>query len=108
MILEVLISEVYFWASSGLPDRLVANVWPPTKAAAKCRQKAKRSVSDLQNRERELLQQNRLLAAHAGSLKEEVINLKNEILRHSHCDSDVRSSPSFLAGQDIGILNNTP
>lgn len=60
------------------------------KAAAKCRQKAKQSVSELQSRERELLQQNRFLTAHVGSLREEVLNLKNEILRHSQCDSDVR------------------
>lgn len=70
-------------------------------AAAKCRQKAKHSVSKLQSRERELLQQNRFLTAHAGSLREEVINLKNEILRHSHCDSDVIQSYINKAARDI-------
>ncbi|RYP47996.1 hypothetical protein DL768_006043 [Monosporascus sp. mg162] len=74
------------------PEKLIPSIigHQYRRAAAKCRQKAKRSVSELQNRERELLQQNRYLTAHAGSLREEVINLKNEILRHSHCDSDVR------------------
>ncbi|RYP06999.1 hypothetical protein DL764_002822 [Monosporascus ibericus] len=71
------------------------------KAAAKCRQKAKQSVSELQNRERELLQQNRYLTAHAGSLREEVINLKNEILRHSHCDSDVIQAYINKAAREI-------
>ncbi|RYP32904.1 hypothetical protein DL767_004994 [Monosporascus sp. MG133] len=88
-------------------------------AAAKCRQKAKQSVSELQNRERELLQQNRYLTAHAGSLREEVINLKNEILRHSHCDSDLVSvrdigrfaarallDPGAWAGRAVGLAGD--
>jgi hypothetical protein len=58
-------------------------------AARKCRQKAKRSISELQERERELSQQNRMLVDHASSLREEILYLKNEILRHSECNSSI-------------------
>lgn len=74
---------------------LSANLIIVKKAAAKCRQKSKKSVSELQRREREMLQQNRFLTAAAGSLREEVLGLKNEILRHSRCDSEV-SCPRFV------------
>ncbi|KAK7743431.1 hypothetical protein SLS62_010575 [Diatrype stigma] len=70
-------------------------------AAAKCRQKAKQSVSELQSRERELLQQNRFLTAHVGNLREEVLSLKNEILRHSQCDSDVIQTYINKAAREI-------
>ncbi|KAI8635402.1 hypothetical protein F5Y19DRAFT_10576 [Xylariaceae sp. FL1651] len=58
-------------------------------AAQKCRQKAKQNVSELQQRERELSQQNRLLLDYAGILREEILGLKNEILRHADCNSNV-------------------
>ncbi|KAI8945960.1 hypothetical protein F4801DRAFT_566334 [Xylaria longipes] len=57
-------------------------------AAAKCRKKAKRGVDDLQQRERDLLRENKLLSAEAGLLREEVLRLKSEILRHGNCDND--------------------
>jgi hypothetical protein len=58
-------------------------------AARKCRQKAKQNTSKLQERERELNQQNRMLLSFAGSLREEILDLKNEILRHSDCNCSV-------------------
>ncbi|RWA13762.1 hypothetical protein EKO27_g1350 [Xylaria grammica] len=58
-------------------------------AARKCRQKAKLNFAGLQRRERELSQQNKLLHSHVGGLREEVLDLKNEILRHSDCNSSV-------------------
>lgn len=56
-------------------------------AAAKCRQKAKQSSEDLQERERQLLQQNRMLQAYAASLQEEIDALKDKVLAHSSCDN---------------------
>ncbi|KAI1373220.1 hypothetical protein F4677DRAFT_224576 [Hypoxylon crocopeplum] len=70
-------------------------------AAHKCRQKAKQSMGELQVRERELNQQNRMLREHAGSLRDEVLVLKNEILRHSSCDSDVIQS--YIARAARGV-----
>ncbi|KAI0016239.1 hypothetical protein F4780DRAFT_704551 [Xylariomycetidae sp. FL0641] len=57
-------------------------------AAAKCRQKAKVGVQDLQERERALFLENRSLATNVDALRNEVIALKVEILRHSDCGSD--------------------
>ncbi|XXG95005.1 Rho GTPase activating protein [Hypoxylon texense] len=61
-------------------------------AAHKCRQKAKRSMSELQEREKELSSKHQLLKQHADSLKSEIIDLKTEVLRHSGCNSEVIQS----------------
>ncbi|KAF2963544.1 hypothetical protein GQX73_g10036 [Xylaria multiplex] len=61
-------------------------------AARKCRQKAKLNFAGLQQRERELSEQNKLLRSHVGGLREEILDLKNEILRHSCCNSTVIQS----------------
>lgn len=58
-------------------------------AAAKCRRKSRKSVSKLQERERCLVLENRRLIASATQLRDEVLNLKTEILGHGDCDSDV-------------------
>ncbi|KAI1114760.1 hypothetical protein F5Y14DRAFT_450618 [Nemania sp. NC0429] len=58
-------------------------------AARKCRQKAKDNAVELQRRERELRQQNKMLLGYVGSLREEILDLKDEILRHSDCGSGV-------------------
>ncbi|KAL7629126.1 hypothetical protein AAE478_000645 [Parahypoxylon ruwenzoriense] len=70
-------------------------------AAHKCRQKAKQSMSNLQAQERELSQHNRLLQEHAGYLRDEVLDLKNEILRHSSCDSDIIQNYIARAARDV-------
>ncbi|KAI1775651.1 hypothetical protein F4818DRAFT_384440 [Hypoxylon cercidicola] len=70
-------------------------------AAHKCRQKAKQSTSVLQERERELGSQNRILHEHADSLRDEILDLKNEILKHSHCDSEVIQSYIARAARDL-------
>ncbi|OTB05992.1 hypothetical protein M426DRAFT_122162 [Hypoxylon sp. CI-4A] len=70
-------------------------------AAHKCRQKAKQSMSNLQIRERELSRENRALHQAAGSLRDEILDLKNEILRHSDCNSDVIQKYISRAARDI-------
>lgn len=57
-------------------------------AAARCRKKAKRGVDELQQRERDLLRENKMLGAEAYHLREELLLLKCEILRHSACGND--------------------
>ncbi|KAI0554358.1 hypothetical protein F4679DRAFT_354576 [Xylaria curta] len=71
-------------------------------AAAKCRKKAKRGVDDLQQKERDLLRENKMLNAEAGFLREEVLQLKSEILRHSNCDSDYIHHYIQKAAKEIG------
>lgn len=70
-------------------------------AAAKCRRKAKRSAVDLQERERELVEENSLLNAHAGLLRDEILTLKSEILCHGTCDSQVIQDYIMKAAQSI-------
>ncbi|KAI2615775.1 hypothetical protein GGS26DRAFT_597116 [Hypomontagnella submonticulosa] len=70
-------------------------------AAHKCRQKAKHSLSELQAREVELSAQNRMLQDHAVSLRDEILDLKNEILRHSSCDSDIIQNYIVRAARDV-------
>ncbi|KAI0429309.1 hypothetical protein F5Y09DRAFT_331964 [Xylaria sp. FL1042] len=58
-------------------------------AARKCRQKAKKNFAGLQQREKELSQQNKILHSRVGGLRDQILDLKNEILRHSACNSSV-------------------
>ncbi|KAI0404896.1 hypothetical protein F4802DRAFT_615307 [Xylaria palmicola] len=58
-------------------------------AARKCRQKAKQNIAGLQRREKELGQQNRMLQSYVSSLRDEILDLKTEILRHSTCNNAV-------------------
>lgn len=58
-------------------------------AAHKCRQKNKQSVQELQQQERDLAEKNKVLAAHVGHLKDEVLGLKTEILNHGNCDDEL-------------------
>ncbi|KAI1484873.1 hypothetical protein F5X96DRAFT_675200 [Biscogniauxia mediterranea] len=70
-------------------------------AAHKCRQKAKQSVEELQIRERELSQRNKVLVGHAGCLREEILGLKIKILQHSSCDSEIIQNYIAKAARDI-------
>ncbi|KAK7754684.1 hypothetical protein SLS62_003241 [Diatrype stigma] len=58
-------------------------------AAAKCRSKSRRNISKLQERERSLVLEHRRLVSCAHQLRDEVLSLKTEILRHGDCDSEV-------------------
>ncbi|MCJ1305844.1 hypothetical protein MMC08_008661 [Hypocenomyce scalaris] len=54
-------------------------------AASKCRQKKKEWTSNLETRARELQNSKNQLALMVGSLKDEVLFLKGELLRHTGC-----------------------
>ena len=54
-------------------------------AASKCRQKKKEWTSNLESRARELQNSKTQLTMMVGSLKEEVLFLKTELLRHTGC-----------------------
>ncbi|KAJ8131726.1 hypothetical protein O1611_g1899 [Lasiodiplodia mahajangana] len=71
-------------------------------AAARCRKKAKRGVDELQQRERDLLRENKMLSAEAGLLREEILQLKYEILRHSECDNDCIRQYIQRAAEQVG------
>lgn len=71
-------------------------------AATKCRKKARKNVAKLQEREKTLVQENRMLHAWADSLRNEVLNLKTEILRHGNCESDAIKAYIDKAAREIG------
>lgn len=58
-------------------------------AATKCRAKAKAAATELETAERESEFRHRRLSAQATSLQNEVLALKNEVLMHGNCDSEV-------------------
>ena len=55
-------------------------------AASKCRQKKKEWTQNLETRARELQKDNNLLRMNVESLREEVLFLKGEMLKHKSCD----------------------
>ncbi|KAF2868235.1 hypothetical protein BDV95DRAFT_160971 [Massariosphaeria phaeospora] len=54
-------------------------------AAHKCRQRKKEYVSGLEERARELTGKNKSLKDNVAVLRDEVLSLKNEVLRHAGC-----------------------
>ena len=57
-------------------------------AASKCRQKKKEWTSNLETRARDLQKNNSSLRMMLGSLKDEVLFLKGEMLKHTSCGCD--------------------
>ncbi|KAK8089724.1 hypothetical protein PG997_004685 [Apiospora hydei] len=70
-------------------------------AASKCREKSKKYVDELRERERELAAQRASLSQHAASLREEVLWLKNEILRHGDCNCEFIQNYLATAARQI-------
>lgn len=54
-------------------------------AAHKCRQRKKEYINGLEGRAREFSAKNKMLKENVALLREEVLNLKNEVLRHAGC-----------------------
>lgn len=56
-------------------------------AATKYRNKTKRSITELQETEHQLSEKHNILSAHVECLRNEILSLKTEILRHGTCES---------------------
>jgi hypothetical protein len=54
-------------------------------AAHKCRQRKKEYINGLEGRAREFSSKNKTLKENVAMLREEVLDLKNEVLRHAGC-----------------------
>lgn len=54
-------------------------------AAHKCRQRKKEYINGLEGRARDFSNKNKLLKENVALLREEVLGLKNEVLRHAGC-----------------------
>jgi hypothetical protein len=55
-------------------------------AAHKCRQRRKNYIDDLEARGREVSRTNKVLKENVAFLREEILELKNEVLRHAGCN----------------------
>ncbi|KAF1849107.1 uncharacterized protein K460DRAFT_365012 [Cucurbitaria berberidis CBS 394.84] len=55
-------------------------------AAHKCRQRKKEYINGLEGRAREFSSKNKALKENVAMLREEVLSLKNEVLRHAGCN----------------------
>ncbi|KAI2929242.1 transcriptional regulator family: bZIP [Aspergillus niger] len=57
-------------------------------AANKCRKKKKEHANQLESRFKTVSRENKLLESQADHLRSEILNLKSELLRHSHCGDE--------------------
>jgi len=79
-------------------------------AASKCRQKKKEWTQNLENRARELQKNNNMLRMNVESLRQEVLFLKTEMLKHNSCDCEQiqtfmkSGAHNFLDAADDGVV----
>jgi len=75
-------------------------------AAHKCRQRKKEYINGLEDRAREYSSKNKALKENVAMLREEVLELKNEVLRHAGCGFwAVDEYLARCAGDLLGIEN---
>lgn len=75
-------------------------------AAHKCRQRKKEYINGLEGRAREFSSKNKALKENVAMLREEVLSLKNEVLRHAGCgfwavDEYLARCAGDLLGMDV-------
>jgi hypothetical protein len=82
VMVEAYTAEGYpFQVSSARQSHLEKN----RVAAHKCRQRKKEYIGSLEGRAREFSAKNKALKENVALLREEVLSLKNEVLRHAGC-----------------------
>ena len=77
-------------------------------AASKCRQKKKEWTQNLEDRSRQLQKDNNNMLMMIDSLRQEVLFLKGEMLRHSECDNThiqeyLKTCPSEMSGSSMNM-----
>lgn len=81
-------------------------------AAHKCRQRKKEYIGSLEGRAREFSAKNKALKENVALLREEVLSLKNEVLRHAGCgfwavDEYLARCAGDLLGMDASHASRT-
>lgn len=80
-------------------------------AATKCRAKTKLVEAELEATERTMSAQNSELSAQVMDLREQVYALKNELLRHGHCDCEIiqryLTNEAIKIGGGSGVVPST-
>ncbi|ORY12998.1 hypothetical protein BCR34DRAFT_481821 [Clohesyomyces aquaticus] len=82
-------------------------------AAHKCRQRKKEYIGSLESRAREFSAKNKALKEGVALLREEVLQLKNEVLRHAGCgfwavDEYLARCAGDLVGMDTSSIIGSP
>lgn len=76
-------------------------------AASKCRQKKKEYITGLEDRARELTSTRTHLQAYVAALKEEILVLKSEMLKHTDCECvtirDYLKREAMLLSESYGL-----
>lgn len=75
-------------------------------AASKCRQKKKEWTTNLEQRARELQNSKNHLSMVVGSLREEMLYLKGEVLKHNNCNCS--SMREYLNREVLSISHGPP
>jgi hypothetical protein len=80
-------------------------------AAHKCRQRKKEYINGLEGRAREFSAKNKMLKENVAHLREEVLGLKNEVLRHAGCgfwavDEYLARCAGDLLGMEVPSIRN--
>lgn len=103
VMIEGFTAEGYpFQVSSARQSHLEKN----RVAAHKCRQRKKEYIGSLEGRAREFSAKNKALKENVALLREEVLSLKNEVLRHAGCgfwavDEYLARCAGDLLGMDV-------
>ncbi|KAF3031597.1 hypothetical protein E8E12_002210 [Didymella heteroderae] len=103
VMIEAYTAEGYpFQVSSARQSHLEKN----RVAAHKCRQRKKEYIGSLEGRAREFSAKNKALKENVALLREEVLSLKNEVLRHAGCgfwavDEYLARCAGDLLGMDV-------
>ncbi|KAF3046736.1 hypothetical protein E8E11_001040 [Didymella keratinophila] len=108
-IIEAYTADGYpFQVSSARQSHLEKN----RVAAHKCRQRKKEYIGSLEGRAREFSAKNKALKENVALLREEVLSLKNEVLRHAGCgfwavDEYLARCAGDLLGREVSPTSRT-
>ncbi|KAI7876614.1 hypothetical protein K492DRAFT_210256 [Lichtheimia hyalospora FSU 10163] len=75
-------------------------------AASKCRQKKKQWVQDLENKSEQVVKKNQELHSMLAGLREECLQLRNELLAHGNCGCSLVQTYLRRSSAELTCINN--
>lgn len=76
------------------------------KLASKCRQKKKQWVQDLENKSEQVTKKNQELHSMLATLREECLQLRNELLAHGNCGCSLVQTYLRRSSAELTCMNN--
>ena len=74
--------------------------------ASKCRQKKKQWVQDLENKSEQVTKKNQELHSMLAGLREECLQLRNELLAHGNCGCSLVQTYLRRSSAELTCINN--